>query len=210
MEQDPASTAMGLVGIGCLPMALKTSIELNVLDILAKAGPESKLSASQIVTQLPTKNPNAFANLDRILRLLASHSILSSTTSGKGERLYGLLPVCEYLLPDRDGVSIAPLIAMRHDKVSMESWHYLKDAVLDGCVAFNKAYGMSAFEYHGKDARFSKLFNAGMFNHSTSAMRDVIENYMGFEGLEVGGGCWRRDWGFLEDDYFQVPSYKGD
>eukprot|EP00268_Persea_americana_P045640 TRINITY_DN46633_c0_g1_i1.p1 TRINITY_DN46633_c0_g1~~TRINITY_DN46633_c0_g1_i1.p1 ORF type:complete len:349 (+),score=53.39 TRINITY_DN46633_c0_g1_i1:52-1098(+) len=193
MEQDPAiSAAMGLVGIGCLPMALKTAIELNVLDILAKAGPESKLSASQIVTQLPTKNPNASTTLDRILKLLASHSILSSTNSGEGERLYGLSPVCKYLLPDQDGVSLAPLIVMCHDKVLMESWHYLKDAVLEGCVPFNKAYGMSAFEYYGKDKRFSKLFNAGMFNHSTSTMRDVLENYMGFEGLEeivdVGGG----------------------
>ncbi|RWR89530.1 5'-desmethyl-yatein O-methyltransferase [Cinnamomum micranthum f. kanehirae] len=74
----------------------------------------------------------------------------------------------------------------------MDSWHYLKDAVLEGCVPFNKAHGMGAFEYHGKDKRISKLFNAGMFNHSTSAMRDVLENYMGFEGLkeivDVGGG----------------------
>ncbi|RWR89531.1 5'-desmethyl-yatein O-methyltransferase [Cinnamomum micranthum f. kanehirae] len=208
MEQDPAiSTAMDLVVIVCLPMALKTAIELNVLDILAKAGPESKLSASQIVTQLPTNNPNASTTLDRILKLLASHSILSSTNSGEGERLYGLSPVCKYLLPDQDGVSLAPLIVMCHDKVHMESWHYLKDAVLEGCVPFNKAYGMSAFEYHGKDTRFSKLFNAAMFNHSTSAMRDVLENYMGFEGLkeivDVGGGIG----GFFDDDYFQGTNF---
>lgn len=186
------STAMDLVGIGCLPMALKTAIELNVLDIIAKDGPESKLSPSQIAAHLPTLNPNAAITLDRILRLLASHSILSSTSSSNGERLYGLLPVCKYLLPDQHGISLAPLIAMCHDKVLMESWHYLKDAVLEGCVPFNKAYGMSAFEYYGKDHRFSKLFNAAMFNHSTSAMRDVLENYSGFEGLgeivDVGGG----------------------
>ncbi|XP_058105070.1 desmethyl-yatein O-methyltransferase-like [Magnolia sinica] len=186
------SSSMDLVAIGCLPMALKTAIELNVLEMLSKAGPECKLTPSQIVAKLPTKNPNAAVTLDRILRLLASYSILSSTSETNGERLYGLTPICKYLLPDQDGVSLAPLIVMCHDKVLMESYYYLKDAVLEGCVPFNKAYGMSAFEYFGKDVRFSKLFNAGMFNHSTAAMRDVLDNYRGFEGLEnivdVGGG----------------------
>ncbi|GER33437.1 O-methyltransferase 1 [Striga asiatica] len=31
--------------------------------------------------------------------------------------------------------------------------YHLKDAVLEGGIPFNKAYGMTAFEYHGKDQR---------------------------------------------------------
>ncbi|TQD94593.1 hypothetical protein C1H46_019838 [Malus baccata] len=64
----------------------------------------------------------------------------------------------------------------------------LKDAVLEGGISFNKAYGMTAFEYHGTDPRFNK----GMANHSTITMKKLLENYNGFEGLtsivDVGGG----------------------
>ncbi|KAL0002411.1 hypothetical protein SO802_016192 [Lithocarpus litseifolius] len=42
-----------------LPMVLHSAIELGVFDILAKAGPGAKLSPSQIVAQMPTKNPDA-------------------------------------------------------------------------------------------------------------------------------------------------------
>lgn len=70
--------------------------------------------------------------------------------------------------------------------------YHLKDAVLDGGIPFNKAYGMTAFEYHGKDARFNKVFNSGMFNHSTMTMKKILDMYDGFNGLttlvDVGGG----------------------
>lgn len=68
----------------------------------------------------------------------------------------------------------------------------MKDAVLEGGIPFNKAYGMTAFEYHGTDPRFNKVFNKGMADHSTITMKKILENYKGFEGLkslvDVGGG----------------------
>lgn len=70
--------------------------------------------------------------------------------------------------------------------------YYLKDAVLEGGIPFNKAYGMTAFEYHGTDPRFNKVFNRGMNDHSTTTMRKILETYDGFEGVktlvDVGGG----------------------
>lgn len=70
--------------------------------------------------------------------------------------------------------------------------YYLKDAVLEGGIPFNKAYGMTAFEYHGTDPRFNKVFNRGMSDHSTITMKKILETYKGFEGLktvvDVGGG----------------------
>nr|GEZ53912.1 caffeic acid 3-O-methyltransferase [Tanacetum cinerariifolium]GEZ54081.1 caffeic acid 3-O-methyltransferase [Tanacetum cinerariifolium] len=82
---------------------------------------------------------------------------------------------------------------MNHDKILMESWYFLKDAVLYGGIPFNKAYGMSPFEYNGRDERFNKVFNSGMFNHSTIVMKIVLDLYDGFDGLtgtlvDVGGG----------------------
>jgi hypothetical protein len=71
----------------------------------------------------------------------------------------------------------------------------LKDTVLEGGIPFNKAHGMTSFEYHGKDLRFNKVFNKGMSDHSTITMKKILETYKGFEGLtsvvDVGGG--RRD-----------------
>lgn len=64
--------------------------------------------------------------------------------------------------------------------------------MLEGGIPFNKAYGMTAFEYHGKDPRFNKIFNNGMSSHSTITMKKILETYRGFEGLnslvDVGGG----------------------
>ena len=51
---------------------------------------------------------------------------------------------------------------------------------------------MTAFEYHGTDPRFNKVFNKGMSDHSTITMKKLLETYKGFEGLtslvDVGGG----------------------
>jgi hypothetical protein len=70
--------------------------------------------------------------------------------------------------------------------------YYLKDAVVDGGIPFNKAYGMTAFEYHGTDPRFNRVFNEGMKNHSVIITKKLLEFYAGFEGIstlvDVGGG----------------------
>ncbi|KAL3653728.1 Caffeic acid 3-O-methyltransferase [Castilleja foliolosa] len=87
--------------------------------------------------------------------------------------------------------------------------YHLKDAVLDGGIPFNKAYGMTAFEYHGKDLRFNKVFNQGMSNHSTILMKKILDIYDGFEGLntvvDVGGGIGAT----LDMIVSKHPSIKG-
>lgn len=187
---------MQLASASVLPMVLKSAIELDLLELIKKAGPGAYLSPSELASQLPTQNPDAPVMLDRILRLLASYSVLNCTVKnlpdGGVERLYGLAPVCKFLTKNDDGVSMAALLLMNQDKVLMESWYHLKDAILDGGIPFNKAYGMTAFEYHGTDQRFNKVFNQGMSNHSTIIMKKILETYQGFEGLktvvDVGGG----------------------
>ncbi|MQM08639.1 hypothetical protein Taro_041496 [Colocasia esculenta] len=195
-DEEACCYAMQLASASILPMTLKAAIELELLEIIKGAGPGAQLSPAEIAAQLPTKNPQAPVMLDRILRVLASYSILTCSLvdgeDGKVGRRYGLAPVCKYLTRNEDGVSMAALALMNQDKVLMESWYYLKDAVLEGGIPFNKAYGMTAFEYHGTDARFNKVFNAGMSNHSTITMKKILEIYGGFEGInvlvDVGGG----------------------
>ncbi|ERM96632.1 hypothetical protein AMTRI_Chr09g37050 [Amborella trichopoda] len=195
-EEDCCHYAMQLASSSILPMTLKAAIELDVLEIIAAAGPGALLSPKDVADKLPTTNPEAATMLDRMLRLLASYSVLTSSVSltpdGHPERLYGAAPVTKFLVKNQDGVSMAPLVLMNQDKVLMESWYHLKDAVLEGGVPFNRAYGMTAFEYHGKDPRFNKVFNRGMSDHSTITMKKILDDYPGFEGLncivDVGGG----------------------
>ncbi|RVW41256.1 Caffeic acid 3-O-methyltransferase 1 [Vitis vinifera] len=186
-DEEASLFSMQLVSASVLPMVLKSALELDLLEIIAKAGPGAFVSTSEIAAQLPTHNPEAPVMLDRILRLLATYAVvkcsLRNLPDGGVERLYGLAPVCKYLTRNEDGVSVAPLLLMNQDKVLMESWYYLKDAVLDGGIPFNKAYGMTAFEYHGTDPRFNKVFNNGMSGHSTITMKKILEAYKGFEGL---------------------------
>ncbi|XP_030512742.1 caffeic acid 3-O-methyltransferase 1-like [Rhodamnia argentea] len=212
-DDETVSFAMQLASAAELPMVLKAALELDLLEIMAKAGPGACLSAPEIASQLPTENPDAPAMLDRILRFLACYSIVTCAAhelpDGRAERLYGLAPVCKFLTKNEDGVSMAPLCLMNHDKVFMESWYHLKDAVLEGGIPFNKAYGMTAFEYPRTDPRFNQLFNKGMSDVSTMMMKKVLETYKGFEDLEsvvdVGGGTGA----VLDMIISKYPSIKG-
>ncbi|RID78969.1 hypothetical protein BRARA_A01745 [Brassica rapa] len=197
-DEEASLYAMQLGSASVLPMVLKAAIELNLLEIMAKNDCffGSQMSPSELASHLPTKNPAAHVMLDRILRLLASHSILTCSVrklpDGGVERLYGLDTVCKYLTNNDDGVSLATHCLLNQDKVLMESWYHLKDAVLEGGIPFDKGYGMPTFVYHGKDQRFANVFNNGMSNHSTIVMKQILEAYKGFEGLssvvDVGGG----------------------
>ncbi|CAL9109438.1 unnamed protein product, partial [Musa textilis] len=196
-EDEKACTyALQLVMGAVLPMTLKAAIELDLLEIVARAGPGAKLSPDDLVAQLPTQNPHAAEMVDRILRLLAAYSIVSCSVEtgedGRPSRRYSPAPVCRYLTKNEDGVSLAASSLLIQDKVLMESWYHLKDAVLEGGIPFNKAYGVTAFEYHGGDARFNQVFNECMRNHSTIFTKKVLDVYRGFDDVkvlvDVGGG----------------------
>ncbi|KAF8044022.1 hypothetical protein BT93_A2105 [Corymbia citriodora subsp. variegata] len=196
LDEEANLFALQLSTASVLPMVLKAAIELDLLEIMAKAGPGAYLSPREVASHLPTRNPNAPLMLDRIFRLLASYSVLACTIrdlpDGKVERLYGLAPVCKFLVKNEDGVSVAPLNLINQDKVFVESWYYLKDAILEGGIPFDKARRMNLFEYLGTDPRYNRIFNQAMSDHSTITMKKVLEMYNGFEGLktvvDVGGG----------------------
>ncbi|KAM6573922.1 hypothetical protein CsatA_022249 [Cannabis sativa] len=179
-----------------LPMSLYATIELGVFEILAKASDGAKLSSSDIASHLPTKNPDAPIMLDRILTLLASHSVLNCVVVGEGSsmrKLYSLSPVSKHFLPKEDGVSSHALMKLGLDKVSLESWFELKTAVLEGGTTFKRAHEMNVFEYGKSDPRFGKVFNSAMYNQATIVTKKIIESYKGFENnietlVDVGGG----------------------
>ncbi|KAF8028074.1 hypothetical protein BT93_E0864 [Corymbia citriodora subsp. variegata] len=189
--------AMQLATSSVLPMVLKATVELGVPDLLEREDPGAMLSPLQIASKIPVENnPDAHVMLDQILGLLATHLILS-VSLGKddpvdgGCRVYGLAPVAEYLLRNREGGSLSDLMFMVQDTVMIDFWFHLKDAVLEG-VPFERAHGMTAPSYLRKDARFSEIFKNSMKEYNKLFMSKIFDTYKGFEGLsslvDVGGG----------------------
>ncbi|KAF5743873.1 caffeic acid 3-O-methyltransferase-like [Tripterygium wilfordii] len=180
---------LGVVSV--VPFALKTVFELGVFEIIAKAGPDAKLSASEIVAQLPARNPDAHLMLDRILMLLATHNVLGCSVVDM-KRLYSLTSLSEYYVPNQDGVSLGPTLVLTLDEVLLRSWSKLKDAILEGGIPFNKVHGVHAFEYTKLDPGFNQVFNTGMFNHTTLVIKEILKAYKGFDHIQqlvdVGGG----------------------
>ncbi|PIN20989.1 Hydroxyindole-O-methyltransferase [Handroanthus impetiginosus] len=195
-DEEACLFAMQLTTSSVLPMVLKTAIELDLLELIKKAGPEATASASELAAQLPTNNPGAADMIDRILGLLTAHSVLVCVLKplphGGVERRYSLAPVGEFLTRNEDGVSVATTCLMIQDRILMEPWYHLKDAILDGGIPFNRTYGISAFEYLAKDPKFNQIFDQAMYEESTIFMKKILQKYKGFEGLkslvDVGGG----------------------
>ncbi|KAK1395436.1 dimerization domain-containing protein [Heracleum sosnowskyi] len=119
-----------------LGMVMKAAIEVDLFEVMAKAAAVNgtspfgddakKLSSDDIVARLPTQNPAATSMLERILRFLAANSILIRTQvageDGQEKSLYSLASICKHYIADEDGVSLAPLLVMLHDKVIIDSW----------------------------------------------------------------------------------------
>ncbi|RYR24217.1 hypothetical protein Ahy_B02g057715 isoform A [Arachis hypogaea] len=173
-EEDGMLFAMDLGVLVAFPMAVKTAFELGIFDIIAKGGGEhAKLSSEDIASQIGSINPNAPSMVDRLLRLLASHSLLSCSS----------LPQVTKDENDQEHELIAS-----PQKIVSE----LKGAILEGGVPFVRANGMHAFEYPSVDPRFNDVFNKAMISHTTIVMKRVLESYEGFNNIntliDVGGG----------------------
>lgn len=188
-DEENLAYALELVQSLALPMVLHTAMQLDIFEIMAKSG--ESLTAAEIAAKLPTENPQAPAMLERILRVLASYNVVTSDAEGE-RRVYGITPVARFYVRNEDGVSLRPLMDLLNGRLFVESWFKLKDAVLEGGVPFDKAYGMHAFEYPAIDPRFNQAFNNAMFNHTTLVMKKVLQSYKGFENvtqlIDVGGG----------------------
>nr|GEX21180.1 caffeic acid 3-O-methyltransferase-like [Tanacetum cinerariifolium] len=122
--EDQFTYAMQLVTSTSLTMVLVSSIKLKVLDAISEAGPHAQLSAHEIATRLSIPNQNAPAMIDRMLRLLASHSVVTckeGTHDSKLVRVYGLTPVAKYFIPNEDGVAVSAFMELLTDKILIDS-----------------------------------------------------------------------------------------
>ncbi|KAK6931671.1 Plant methyltransferase dimerization [Dillenia turbinata] len=202
-EEEECMLALQLITLSTLPMTLRTAVKLNLFETMAKLTKPggNQVSAHKLASHIfpahTPQNPQAADMLDRIMRLLASHSILTcrvvtNPMIGRSERLYGLGPICKYLIPNQDGVSFAPLLLLGHEKEMQATWYTLPEAIIEGGSAFERAHGMQIFEYGIKEGKLGNLFSQAMHDHSVIIMKKILEQYKGFEGLrelvDVGGG----------------------
>ncbi|TXG74250.1 hypothetical protein EZV62_002829 [Acer yangbiense] len=215
-QDDPGEYAMQLVSASILPMVLKAAIELGVFDVIDKAGSGAQLSPSQIAAQIaPGNKPEAPLVLEQILRLLASHSILTYSVSDDQIHrvVYGLAPVAKYFVQNQQEGSEGSLRLMLNivqDKVILNTWYHLKDAVLEGGNLFNRAYEMTPTEYiQRNDPGFGELLMSSLREFNPIFTRKMLERYTGFEGLnslvDVGGG----DGSILNMIVSKYPNIKG-
>ncbi|CAA7013413.1 unnamed protein product [Microthlaspi erraticum] len=185
------------------PMVLKAALELGVIDTISAAGKDTWLSPSEIAVRLPSKpsNPEAPMLLDRMMRQLASHSILKcrvvetgeNNRTGKIERVYAAEPVCKFFLKNSDETgSFFSLFMLVQGDIVFKAWTHLKNVILEGRDGFSSAHGMRLFEYIGLDEPYGDLFNRAMSESSIIIMNKVLEVYKGFEDVnilvDVGGG----------------------
>jgi hypothetical protein len=126
-DEEAFLFAMELVGASAVPMVLKSALDIGIIEIIAKVGPNAYRSSSNIASQIPSiKNKDAPSMLDRLLRLLASYKILTcSIDQHQDQRLYGLHPFAKYFVnnSDQGGVSMISSFLMHHDKVLQDLWY---------------------------------------------------------------------------------------
>ncbi|CAD6210195.1 unnamed protein product [Miscanthus lutarioriparius] len=201
LQHDKASDdesclyAQELLGGFVVPMTLKAVIELDLIDDLLAADGRS-VTPEELAARWPRPAETAAA-VDRMMRLLASHSVVRCTTEvgpdGKARRSYAAAPVCKWLATRNAGQgSWAPMGLKNLNKVFMEAWYYMKDAGAEGATPAEKAYGMPLFEHLASDKASNTLFNQAMAGHSEMIINKLLEDYRGFEGVDVlvdvGGG----------------------
>lgn len=108
-DTDHALSAMVLGANVVFPAVLNAAIELNLFDIIAKGSEGLFMSPSEIASKLPTQQHSDLPNrLDRVLRLLASYSLLTVSTrtnedDGSTVRVYGISPSGKYFVCDENG-----------------------------------------------------------------------------------------------------------
>ncbi|GAB2224220.1 hypothetical protein Droror1_Dr00004972 [Drosera rotundifolia] len=216
-EDDEAGVyALHLALAYTVPPVLKAAIDLNLLDIIAAEGVASGkfLSAAEVAAKLETKNAEAGAMIDRMLRLLASYSLLRSTSrvveSGiKAERVYRIAPAGKFFVKSKDDGSLASLLPLGCHRATWEVGCGLKEMILEGGDIYQKVHGMSLFQYMNKDPTFNKIFNAAMADFTIITMKKILDTYKGFEGMislvDVGGGIGAS----LNMIVTKYPSIKG-
>jgi hypothetical protein len=173
---DPANTLLEILTASWVSQATYVAAKLGVADLIA-----SGVDSPTDLAQRTDSNP---AFLERVLKFLVGHGVLSELSSGR----FGLTAVGELLRSD------APLslreLAILYGEESYVAWGHLLDAVRTGSDAFAQAYGQKLFEYLSERPDRSATFNAAMAAGSAffSAIPEAYDLSVCKTVADIGGG----------------------
>ncbi|KOM35771.1 hypothetical protein LR48_Vigan02g192100 [Vigna angularis] len=197
-DEDARVSAMLVSTTVVYRAVLNAAIELNLFEIIAKATPHgSFMSSHEIASKLPNQHPDLPDRLDRMLRLLASYSVLTTSTRttqhGATETVYGLSQIGQYYAPEATRGYFASFASFLSCPALSPLWLNFKEAVVDADVdLFKKLHGITKYQYMEKNPKMNELFNKTMADLCATDMIRVLEIYNGFEGIstlvDVGGG----------------------
>jgi len=121
----------------------------------------------------------------RLLRALASVGVFTETSPG----CFGLTPLAGLLRAAAPDSMRA--LAMVYNEESYRAWGDMLYAVQTGRPAFDRVYGVPAFEYFGTHPEANAVFNAAMIDWTKRVAGAVVGAY-DFSGfgtvVDVGGG----------------------
>jgi ubiquinone/menaquinone biosynthesis C-methylase UbiE len=156
---------------------LYVAAKLGVADVLG----ENPQTAASIASTVGAE-PNA---LYRVLRGLAAEGVLDELEDGR----FGLTALGSALRIDAQGALRGAIIA-RGDIYFLAAADLL-DAVREGEVAFERAYGSNLFEYLSEYPELGTVFQQSMSDRSRQEAVDVVASY-DFDRfrrlVDVGGG----------------------
>ncbi|KAF7836138.1 isoliquiritigenin 2'-O-methyltransferase-like [Senna tora] len=199
--------------------SLNAAIELNLFEIIARANGRH-VSAIEVASQLPTsmQHQDLAFRLDRVLRLLATQSLLTCSYYGvspggdtQRERLYAISPIGKFFVGANHNSGCMSLFSsfMSHPplvdscfvlqmcgpalQLSVMRGLNFKDAIIsEDTDLFKKVHGIPYYQYLDTDPKLNNLFNKSMADISFMMMKRILEIYKGFEGIstlvDVGGG----------------------
>nr|ABR17570.1 unknown [Picea sitchensis] len=182
----------------CKPMVFKAAVLLNIPDIIATHGGGRSLSVEEIASYIAasTKKPPQLEYLFRLLRCLASYHAFTESRDAGGDfkqYKYGLTNLSKLLVQKENDESYAPLLLAIASNEMYTGWEHLHESVIEGCSAFNRAFGMGPWEYMSRYPKTGDMFNKGMATETRAVMASVVKIYNdGFKNIntlvDVGGG----------------------
>ncbi|KAH7445172.1 hypothetical protein KP509_02G110400 [Ceratopteris richardii] len=191
--------------VSVLPMALKAAIQLGVLDILqaaetSKDGDDNRLSAMEIAARVQgrtTSLEESASSLNRILRVLANHGLLSASSA---EELmtsfvaysYGL-SLSSRFFANRDLLaSLSHFVLLTLEPANQYAYSKLEEAVLHGDSPFAIAHGTTFYSFTQQNHAYNQVFQNAMSGHSQLFMTKLLDTYEGLQTIrslvDVGGG----------------------
>nr|Q9LEL5.1 RecName: Full=3'-hydroxy-N-methyl-(S)-coclaurine 4'-O-methyltransferase; AltName: Full=S-adenosyl-L-methionine:3'-hydroxy-N-methylcoclaurine 4'-O-methyltransferase; Short=4'-OMT [Coptis japonica]BAB08005.1 S-adenosyl-L-methionine:3'-hydroxy-N-methylcocla urine 4'-O-methyltransferase [Coptis japonica] len=170
-------------------LVLRCAVELGIVDIIDNNN--QPMALADLASKLPVSDVNC-DNLYRILRYLVKMEILRVEKSDDGQKKYALEPIAT-LLSRNAKRSMVPMILGMTQKDFMTPWHSMKDGLSDNGTAFEKAMGMTIWEYLEGHPDQSQLFNEGMAGETRLLTSSLISGsrdmFQGIDSLvDVGGG----------------------